>query len=705
MAQNNEQKRQYNRYNLSNFGYEAYNKLEVDIKNIKTEKFRKNFLLKPFSFVFDNIDSTSEKDPFLPTYLLESVSDYAYQKNPKKYVETIKASNTKGFANESVSKLLGVMNQNVSIYGNYINVMDKDFVGPFHDNADVYYNFSVPDTQITGGKKLFHFAFKPKRPGQNTFEGDAWIVAQTFQIQKISLFLSKDANINFIDRISVFQEFIPLNDTVYFLNRDKFFADFRVLGKKSLTLIGRKSTSYRGIVISSDSLTALFNAQNIKELVKTNPGVNNKPDSVWNDLRHDTLSINEKAIYATVDKLLQMPKFKQLQKTMKFLSAGYKTVGNYEIGPWFNWISSNQWEGSRFRFDLGTNPGFNKNIYLHGYLAYGTTDQKLKGLAEAYWVIKRTPKRFRLHVAYSNDIDNGISQVGEVSQDNFFPCNSKPNTNRKFVQLKDIRLEVFKELGKGFSTELFVTRRQHTPLLNLPLKNNFPAEKGDPLNNFEIAVRLRFAFLEQFVEGDYFRYSLGTTYPVVELSLAKGLTGVFKSAYNYHKIALSVRDLVKISPYGTLRYKAFAGKINGVLPFTLLENHPGNDIYYFSPTAYNLMYRFEYLSDRYGGINIEHNFGSGIFRFIPLTRKLKWRQFWNIKSLWGSLSEKNNLLNNNGSAFFKTLNGKTYVEAGTGVDNILKVLRVDFIWRIAPGNKIVPKNSRFGIFGSLQFQF
>ncbi|MEO5888981.1 MAG: DUF5686 family protein [Ferruginibacter sp.] len=699
-------KKQYNRYNLPNFGYEAYNKLEVDVKNFKPDKMKKNFLVKPFSFVFDNIDSTSESEPFLPAYLIETMSDYAYQKNPKKFAETIKATNTKGFANESVSKLLGVMNQNVNIYGNFIKVMDKDFIGPFHENADAFYNFSVPDTQVLGGKRVFHFVFKPKRYGQNTFEGDAWVVAQTFQIQKISLFLSKDANINFIDRISVFQEFIPLNDTVYFLNRDKFFADFRVLGKKSLTLIGRKTTSYRGIIISSDSLEAIFKEQHIEELVKTNPGVAGQSDSAWKGMRHDSLSVNEKAIYTTIDKLLGMPKFRKLKRTMEFLSGGYKRIGNINIGPWFNWVSSNQWEGRRYRFDLGTNTGFHKNIYLHGYLAYGMSDEKWKGKAEAYWIVNRNPKRFRLHVAYSNDIDNGINQVGEVSQDNFFSLAiRKPNTNRKFLQLKDIRAEVFNELGKGFSTELFVSRRQFTPLQNLPFKNTFPADKGEPLNNFEVALRLRFAYLERFVEGDFFRYSLGTTYPTVELTLAKGVAGVFKSAYTYTKMSLSVRDLVKVSPYGSIRYKVFAGRINGTLPFTLLEIHPGNDIYYYSSGAYNLMNRFEYLSDRYAGVNLEHNVGSGLFRFIPLTRKLKWRQFWNIKTLWGSLSGKNAQFNNNNASFFKTLNGKTYIEAGTGIDNILKVLRIDFIWGISPNDPPATKSSKFGIFGSLQFQF
>ena len=68
-------KKQYNRYDLANFSYEAYNKLEIDIKNFNADKAKKNFLLKNFSFIFDNIDSTSEAVPFLPAYLIESVSD------------------------------------------------------------------------------------------------------------------------------------------------------------------------------------------------------------------------------------------------------------------------------------------------------------------------------------------------------------------------------------------------------------------------------------------------------------------------------------------------------------------------------------------------------------------------------------------------------------------------------------------------------
>ena len=705
-------KKQYNRYDLKNFGYEAYNKLEVDIKNFNANKARKNFILKSFGFIFDNIDSTSEAVPFLPAYLTESLSDYAYQNNPKKIYENIKASNTKGFKNESFSRLLGVMDENVNIYNNFVNVMDKDFVSPFNDNGDSYYNFTVPDTQVVSGKKLFHFVFRPKRIGENTFEGDAWVTEKTFQITKITLYLGKDANINYIDRISVFQEYLPLNDSVIFLNRDKFFADFRVLGKNSITLIGRKTTSYKNIVINSDSLTNAFKEQHIEELVKSEKTVSEKSDSTWNTLRHDTLSKNEKAIYTTIDKLLAMPKYQKLQRNLKFLAGGYRNIGNFEIGPWFNWISGNQWEGTRFRFDLGTNTKFNKNIYLHGYLAYGTRDKKLKGKAEAFWILKRDPKRIRLHLAYSNDVDNGISQVGEVSQDNIFSLAiRKPNTTRKFIQVKDLSFEVFNELGKGFSTEWFVAHRQYTPLLNLPAKTNYTVSSGTPLANFEVALKLRFAYLERFIETDYNRYSLGTKYPIVEVMFAKGISGVFNSAYNYTKYSALIKDFMKISPYGTLSYKVYAGQVTGAVPFTNLENHPGNDLYYYNRNSYNLMNRFEYLSDKYAGVNVEHNIGSGLFRFIPITRKLKWRQFWNVKTLWGSLSNENSAINysldtaNNKIPAFKTLNGKTYVEIGTGIDNIFKVLRLDFVWRVSPSPAYAGKRNQFGIFGSFQIQF
>jgi hypothetical protein len=45
------------------------------------------------------------------------------------------------------------------------------------------------------------------------------------------------------------------------------------------------------------------------------------------------------------------------------------------------------------------------------------------------------------------------------------------------------------------------------------------------------------------------------------------------------------------------------------------------------------------------------------------------------------------------------------MEIGTGVDNIFKVLRVDFIWRLLPRGVPTTATERFGVFGSLRLAF
>ncbi len=87
-------------------------------------------------------------------------------------------------------------------------------------------------------------------------------------------------------------------------------------------------------------------------------------------------------------------------------------------------------------------------------------------------------------------------------------------------------------------------------------------------------------------------------------------------------------------------------------------------------------------------------------------RKLKFRQFWTAKGVIGSLSDRNRALNFQSGYPFKTLEGSPYIEVGTGVENILKFIRIDFVWRVAP--KPLPaeiNNKKFGIFGSFRLQF
>ena len=220
------------------------------------------------------------------------------------------------------------------------------------------------------------------------------------------------------------------------------------------------------------------------------------------------------------------------------------------------------------------------------------------------------------------------------------------------------------------------------------------------MNNFETAFKIRYAYQERFLEDNFSRSSFGSDYPIVQLTYSHGWPGILKSNYTYNRLDLTISDNLKLPPYGFLHYNVFAGKVfsKDPLPFQLLGNQPGNDWHYYSTHSFNLMNRFEYLTDRYAGFNLEHNVGSGIFRYTALTRKLKLRQFWEVKSVIGNLSNANKNLNFVTGAPFKSLDNKLYMEVGTGVDNIFKFFRIDFLWRVLPQPLPVEKQSRFGIF-------
>ena len=697
-------KLQNDKTRFASYGYEIHNKLELDLNRVNKEKLAEMRLMKNFTFILNNIDTT-EGSPILPVFLTETLSDYYYQRKPLRRREVIKASKTNGINNESVTKNLGNMYQNVNVYANFIPVFDKQFVSPLSDNGDAFYNYGVPDTIMENGRRFFHWTFTAKHKGESTFEGDAWVHDTTFAIQRIQLRITGNSPVNFVENLSIYQDFRQLNDSLWFLSKDKFIADIFPIGKEKFGMKGRKTTTYRNIEINTANVATQLAKNKLSEEVIVLPNAEEKPDSFWTSKRHEVLSKNEASVYKMIDTLQQMPLFKKYTNTVTFLTTGYKPIGNYEIGPWFNWITANAWEGFRMRFDLGTTPGFNKKMYLHGYLAYGFGDQKFKGKAEGYYFIKKNPRQY-VHATYLNDLDNGQNYYDEVSLDNIFSLAvRKQGIPIKFMKVQMQELEYFNSTASGFSAKVEVRRKLFTPLQNLPAKEYFTNGSGDPINNFETSVRLRFAYLERFLDGNYFRTSLGSEFPIVELRYSKGWSGVFGSQYNYNKFDFRINDFHKIPPLGTLEYSVYGGKLYGTLPYMLLNVAPGNEIYYYNKYAFNLMARFEYITDQYVGAGVEHNIGPGLFKYIGITRKLKLRQFWNIKTLAGNLTDANRQLNFVPNHPFSDLSGKLYTEVGTGIDNILKVLRLDLVWRLSPRPLSAPQASRFGVFGSFRVAF
>lgn len=695
-------KKQNSRKYLDNYAYESYNKFEIDIRNADFDKLRK---FKPLRSVEDiikgNIDTTGDAK-ILPAYFAETLSENYYQRRPKKKRVEIKAIRTGFSDNESVIKMFVGLDESINVYDEYIPVMDKKFISPLNDKGNKYYNYRVVDTQFIADYSYYHLVFSPQRKMENVFEGDCWIQAGTFAVQKMNLRLAEGTNTGFLDNLSLIQEFKMRADKTWFIYKDKLIVSISPMGKDKPGFIVKKLSNYRNVRIDEKSVADEIAKSRTPDQVITQMGAEKKDSLFWSTARNEPLNKKENGAIKMMDTLTQNKSFQKFTNRLNFLGTGYINKGNFQIGPWNNWASTNSWEGLRLQFDVNTKRRSYKSFIYHSYIAYGFKDKKAKGMVDAFYMPRKDPNEY-IYAYYRNDLDWGQNYYGGTLQQNLITFASrKKGVPIKNIGVQETRLVFAKPLTQAFTGKLSFSHRTSNPLRNLLPIDSFQTSVGKPLTSFEASFTLRFAYLESFNESSFYRTSLGSPYPIGEITISKGFPGVLKSSYRYTKILATISDNTKIPPIGNISWRVYAGKTYGVLPYTLLNIAPGNELFYYNPLAYNLINRWEYIHDRYAGFNLEHNFGKGIFSFI---RKTKMQQFWTAKALWANLSDENKNLNFKNGSNFQSLNGKTYLELGTGIDYILGIFRVDFIWRLLPATLPNPSDKKFGVFGSIKLNF
>jgi hypothetical protein len=144
------------------------------------------------------------------------------------------------------------------------------------------------------------------------------------------------------------------------------------------------------------------------------------------------------------------------------------------------------------------------------------------------------------------------------------------------------------------------------------------------------------------------------------------------------------------------------GRLWGALPYPLLFIHPGSETYYYDDFAFNTMNYFEFLSDRYIQLFVEHHFEGLFFNRIPLLRRLKWREVARFKGVAGDLDYKHlsELLLLPG---MYSLNHGPFMEVSAGVENIFKILGFDIVWRLRYNDH--PNTAPFALRAKIVVQF
>lgn len=694
----NDNKPRNNPSNHDNYYCEVYNKMELDVNNIDDD-FKKQRVFKHFQFIFDYVDTSAiTGKSYLPVFISETISELSSQRKPKKRKEIIKANNISGVENESVMQYTGQMYLEVNIYENYIPVFGKSFVSPIANFGKMYYKYYLVDSSYIDGQYCYQISFKPKRRQEPTFTGDFWVHDTTWAIKKTKARIAEDANINFVNDLVSTQEYQMINDSLWFLKKDQLFVDFNL--KDSTTgFFGRKTTSYKNVEINKKFPENYFNDQ-AWEITLTEEDANKKDTAFWNQHRHEKLSQKEENIYAMVDSIKEVPVFRTFVDIVTLFVTGYHVRGNLEFGPYYTFYSFNEIEGNRFRLGGRTSNAFSTKVMFNGHLAYGTKDEKFKYGLGAIYVFSKRPRE-TAEIQYKYDMEQLGQSDNAFMMDNILSSVLQRNPMDKLTLVEEVKLNYEKEWFEGFSNKLSFRYRKLHNSDNI-LFRDYDDNYWDNITTSELKLNTRFAYNEKFVYGEFERVSLGTPYPILNLDFTFGMKDVFGSDYQYLKTNLSVQHHFNINPLGRFNWIAEAGKIWGNVPYPLLKLHEGNETYAFDDYAFNMMNYYEFASDKYASLYCEHHFEGLFLNKIPLFRRLKWREVVYGKGLIGRISDRNRDI-----MYFpeetNDLSKKPYYEAGVGIENIFKIIRVDALWRLSYLNH--PNIEKFGIRAKLQIIF
>jgi hypothetical protein len=676
----------------------SYNKLRLDLNNIG-EDFRKRMLIRQFDFVFEHMDSSEMFGKnFLPILMVESVTRYYFQKSPPVNKEVIEAFRVSGDINPTISQFSGKMYQRLNVYDNFMTLFEPGFVSPIADFGKFYYNYHLEDSATINGSWCYQVAFQPKRKMERTFYGYFWVADTSWAIKKVQLRVSSDVNINYMNDLVAINEYQKMNDSTWFLKSEEILVDFN-LTDKSYGFFGRKVSTYDDIKFDA-AIPEEVRAEHTTTIVLEDSLV--RGEDYWAVHRPDSLSSEEENVYRMADSVKKVPVFKTVYGIGEMLTDYYYVIGPVELGPYYTFYSNNPIEGNRFRLGGRTSNNFSTKLRLGGHVAWGSRDKSWKYGILGEYMFDRNP-RIRAGLSCYHDMRQLGKSENAFLDDNILSTILRRRPNYKLTLVNQYNFFFEREWLQGFSNTLGFTHQVIYPTQYVPFEVN--DDNGThPLGSLissEVTLNFHFAYREKFLLGKFERVSMGTEFPMLDVDLVWGPKGLLGSQYGYYKLKARVYDLVETDPVGFLRYWITGGMIFGKLPYPLLELHKGNETYAGDVYAFNMMNYYEFVSDEWISLMAEHHFQGFFLNRIPGLRWFELREVVSGKLLVGHLSEANK----NVMQFppgLTWLEGP-YFEGGIGIENILKLIRVDATWRFSYRDH--PDIQKFGLRISLKLQF
>lgn len=666
-----------------------------------TPKQQQKWLYRKFDFLKDYVDTAAVTGrPILPVSVRERLATDLYQKSPRVNKQYIKARQQHGIDDmlpkESLEMMLAEVFQDVDIYKPNIALFTNRFVSPLSSLGPSFYKYYLNDTTWVSGERCVDLTFVPFNSESFGFTGHLYVtVDSTYFVKRVLLNLPEKINLNFVNFMQIDQEFArdPMDKT-RLLTHEYITAD--LIGEEGSGIYARREVTYgnHSFSLTSEQHAMLERPERVIEPSEASA----RTDDFWTENRMGEITRNENSVKDLMSQLRKNPVYYWTEKVLKILFTGY--IPTTEIAPKFYYgpmnasISGNTLEGVRLRAGGMTSAYLNPHLFLRGFMAYGTRDKKLKYLAELEYSFKKKKEyanEFPIHsLRLHSEFD--VNEYGQhylyTNKDNvFLMLKRKPNDQLGYEAKH--QLIYTQEYHNNFSWKAIARYHRYEATHLIPFQR-LMLEGGvhgfNTINTSEAELQLRYAPGEKFVQTQWNRFPVSRDKPIFGLSHTLGVKGLLGGDYTFNHTEASVQARFWFSAFGYTDIILKGGKVWDKVPFPLLIIPNANLSYTIQPESYALMDPLEFITDQYFSWDVSYYLNGWLFNRLPLIKKLKWREVLTCRGLWGDLSAKNIPTTENHLPLFPAgsglMNHSPYVEVGVGIENIFKVLRVDYVRRL-----------------------
>lgn len=670
---------------------------------------------KKFPNIDQYVDTAYSGSAVLPVSSDESLETIIYQKDPKR-LRTIREGQRHVGIDEMlpgdiVAKAQTECFPEIDLNDADIYMFTNKFVNPLSKFAIAFYKFYILDTlTFEDGNRYIDLGFAPLMPEQFGFIGHLYITTDsTFFLKKADLSIPPDINLNFVRNMRITIEQERLADSTAVITRKTFESEMTVVGETT-GLYAQREMCYSKFSFekpNEEGMSLLAGFTPHKEAVD----MLHKSEDFWTEHRAGENASRDNQVNSMLNEMRQRPFFKYTELVLTWLFKGYIPLtkkpfeeNEFLYGPLNTTASYNTLEGLRLRTGGLTTAALSRHWFGFGYLAYGLKDKEWKydgRLEYSFKNCKTHSNEFPMHkvmLEYNYDT-NLLGQDPTTSKDNFL-LSLKRDDTEKISYERRADLTYIREFYGGFSWKLQGTwlreySTQYAPFAKVNGMSSGPF--GDPSYDLSFGtLQLRYAPHETFVQNRLSRTAINHEHPVFVLQHQVGKKGILGSDFDYQRTDFTFEKRFWMSAFGYIDAQLKAGQVWSQSPYAMLVTPNVNLGYTIQSHSFTQMNAMEFVADRYCQWDLVYYLNGWVFNMMPAMKKLKWREIVSFRGFYGQLSDKNNPLAKLEDGSWKnpelyrfpsdsevfTSMRYPYMEATIGIENIFKLLRVEYIRRL-----------------------